>query len=45
MSQKIEITNNWNIQRVLSNELENGNIKIPDSSEGMYGNVPRLLNY
>lgn len=44
MSQKIEITNNWNIQRVF-NELENGNIKFLDSSEGMYGNVPRLLNY
>ena len=28
MSQKIEITNNWNIQRVF-NELENGNSSIP----------------
>lgn len=27
MNQKIEITNNWNIQKVF-NELENGNMKI-----------------
>ena len=34
MSQKIEITNNWNIQRVF-NELENGNIKIPRFQRGV----------
>ena len=28
MNQKIDITNNWNIQKVF-NELENGNMKIP----------------
>lgn len=46
MSQKIEITNNWNIQRVF-NELENGNIKIPRFQRGYVwerSKIVKLLN-
>ena len=46
MSQKIEITNNWNIQKVF-NELENGNMKIPRFQRGYVwerSKIVKLLN-
>ncbi len=46
MNQKIEITNNWNIQKVF-NELENGNMKIPRFQRGYVwerSKIVKLLN-
>ena len=46
MGQKIEITNNWTIQKVF-NELENGNMKIPRFQRGYVwerSKIVKLLN-
>ena len=46
MNQKIEITNNWNIQKVF-NELENWNMKIPRFQRGYVwerSKIVKLLN-
>lgn len=46
MNQKIDITGNWNIQRVF-NELENGNMKIPRFQRGYVwerSKIVKLLN-
>lgn len=46
MNQKIEITNNWSIQKVF-NELENGNMKIPRFQRGYVwerSKIVKLLN-
>lgn len=46
MNQKIDITNNWNIQKIF-NELENGNMKIPRFQRGYVwerSKIVKLLN-
>ncbi|MBQ3198670.1 MAG: DUF262 domain-containing protein [Alistipes sp.] len=46
MNQKIDITGNWNIQRIF-NELENGNMKIPRFQRGYVwerSKIVKLLN-
>ena len=46
MEQKIEIINNWNLNKIF-NELENGNMKIPRFQRGYVwerSKIVRLLN-